>query len=59
MKDLVEHEYKSAPAVLWHYARRSVPNVDYPGIMKKEGSRVEGILYYSINERDILMLDAF
>ena len=55
---LVRGNYLSQKATLMGYARRSVKNDEYPVIFQAD-EFVEGVVYYDINEEDMITLDAF
>ena len=55
---LVKGNYLSQKATLMNYARRSVKNDEYPVIFQAN-ELVEGVVYYDINEEDMITLDAF
>ena len=55
---LVRGNYLSQKATLMGYARRSVKNDEYPVIFQAN-ELVEGVVYYDINEEDMITLDAF
>ena len=55
---LVKGNYLSQKAILKGYARRCVKEDEYPVIFQGE-EQVEGVVYYDINEEDLVTLDTF
>jgi gamma-glutamylcyclotransferase (GGCT)/AIG2-like uncharacterized protein YtfP len=58
-KSIVNREYSSDSAVLKVYARKKVKRKNYPGLIKRDGSKVEGMIYYDVSEEDFRNLDAY
>lgn len=56
---VVRGSHRSVPAVLEGYARHAVRGELYPGIVRRPGASVEGVLYLDVGEADIAVLDAF
>lgn len=55
---LVKGNYLSQKATLMGFARRSVKEDEYPVIFQAD-ELVEGVVYYDINEEDMVILDTF
>lgn len=55
---LVKGNYLSQKATLMGYARRCVKEDEYPVIFQAN-ELVEGVVYYDINEEDMITLDIF
>lgn len=55
---LVKGNYLSQKATLNGFARRSVKEDEYPVIFQAD-ELVEGVVYYDINEEDMVILDTF
>lgn len=51
--------FKSRDAVLHGFARYRIHGVHYPGIIFREGSSVEGKLYFDICDQSLGALDDF
>jgi hypothetical protein len=47
------------PAILQGFCRKKARNVDYPGIIRKEGSSIRGMAVIGLTERHIKRLDIF
>jgi gamma-glutamylcyclotransferase (GGCT)/AIG2-like uncharacterized protein YtfP len=58
-KSIVSGDYASDSAILNGYARKKVKRKNYPGLVERDGSKVEGMLYYDISEEDFRKLDAY
>ena len=58
-ESIISGNYSSESAVLKGYARKKVKRKDYPGLIKHDGLKVEGMNYYDISEEDFRKLDAF
>lgn len=57
-RKLVQGNYLSQKATLKGYARRSVKDDEYPVIFEANET-VEGIVYYDVNDTDMVTLDTF
>jgi len=51
--------YPSKKAVLSGYARYRVKMEDYPGIIVSPGDRVEGVVYFDVDDTHVHRLDLF
>jgi gamma-glutamylcyclotransferase (GGCT)/AIG2-like uncharacterized protein YtfP len=58
-ESIISGNYSSESAVLKGYARKKVKRKDYPGLIKHDGSKVEGMIYYDISEEDFRKLDEY
>ncbi|WP_293776674.1 gamma-glutamylcyclotransferase family protein [uncultured Oxalicibacterium sp.] len=56
---VVRGRYRSAPAMLPGYARHAVEGETYPGMVQQSDSAVNGVLYFDVDEADLLALDVF
>ncbi len=59
MRDVSGGTWESTVAVLEGYQRRGVRDEKYPGIVRSDEGRVEGVLYLNISEHAIHRLDLF
>ena len=56
---VVRGNHRFARATADGYACFSVRDEIYPGLVKRPGSRVEGVVYFDIDATDLAALDAF
>lgn len=56
---VVRGRYRSEPAVAADYIRLAIAGVDYPGMIARVGASVPGVLYFDVDARDMVALDAF
>lgn len=56
---VVQGRYRSLPAQLQGYVRLVVRGVSYPGIVEREGAKVDGLLYLDVVAADLDRLDRF
>lgn len=59
MQAVTGMSYPYVPASLDNFARYKLRNRIYPGIVPCPGSRVEGVVYCSVNHESLMKLDAF
>ncbi len=59
MEVVTGRKFKSMDALLYGHVRCRIRDVLYPGIAKKEGSRVRGKVYRNIDDETMNRLDAF
>ena len=59
MSVLIERELETAPAKLSGYSRQGITGKVYPGIVRRDGSSVDGVLYLSLDPVSLAILDAF
>lgn len=52
-------DYRSAPATAQGYARYTLADDTYPGMIVSESATVEGVLYFDVDAQDLAVLDAF
>jgi gamma-glutamylcyclotransferase (GGCT)/AIG2-like uncharacterized protein YtfP len=52
-------DYESCKGTLVGYTRKYVKNNVYPGIYQSQGERVEGVVYYSVTNTDMELLNKF
>lgn len=56
---VVRGRYRSVPAMLPGYARYAVEGETYPGMVRQSDAAVNGVLYFDVDEADLLALDVF
>src|SRR5690606_12204581 len=56
---VVRSEYRSAPALLPGFARYAVSGETYPGLVRQAGAAVNGVVYFDVDDADLLTLDVF
>lgn len=56
---VVRGRYRSLPAVLQGYAALRIRDADYPGLVRREGSQVKGLVYFDVSAADLRRLDRF
>ena len=56
---VVRGRYRSVPAMLPGYARYAVEGETYPGMVQQSDSAVNGVLYFDVDDADLLTLDVF
>ena len=56
---VVEGDYRSRCARLDGHARFEVRDQTYPGMVARQNSQVEGVLYLDVNDADLARLDHF
>lgn len=56
---VVRGRYRRAAAVLAGHARYAIVDACYPGMVRKIGASVEGVLYFDVDQPDLARLDAF
>jgi len=59
MAQVTGRTFPCTDAVLHDYGRYRIRNEVYPGIVFRKGSRVEGKLYFNIDDEALARLDAF
>ena len=53
------NKYESSKAVIQGFVRRHRKGKVYPGIIKMENSKVEGLVHFDIKEEDVAILHNF
>lgn len=56
---VVQGRYRFSPAVVHGYARFAIAGETYPGMVARAGATVSGVLYFDVDARDVVALDAF
>ncbi len=56
---LVSEKYMPQKSILNGYCRKAIIGEHYPGIVKKDASRVEGVLYTNVSPKDLNKLDEY
>ncbi|MGD9969577.1 MAG: gamma-glutamylcyclotransferase family protein [Sulfuricurvum sp.] len=56
---MVQGRYRRIKAGLRGFERYSVLHEEYPGILPSPHARVEGIVYFDVDESDLAVLDDF
>ena len=59
MEAVTGRRSRSRPAVLKGYARYGFRRRVYPGLVREDGERVEGVLYLAVDDRSLMLLDEF
>lgn len=57
--NVVKGDYEFETFEIHGFERRALRERAYPGLIRKEGSKVSGVLYKSISEYDMELLDHF
>ena len=58
-RQVVNGDYRSAPAMLHHHQRHALTGLSYPGVVPAPDLQVAGRLYFDVAAADIARLDAF
>lgn len=58
-EQVVLGKYQATTATLADYARYAVKGQTYPGVIPEAGKRVKGLVWLSVEQSDIALLDAF
>ena len=58
-RQVVNGDYRSAPATLHHHQRHALTGLSYPGVVAAPDIRVDGRLYFDVSAADLARLDAF
>lgn len=56
---IISSRHRKVPAQLHGFARYSVAGETYPGLRKETNNKVDGLLVYGLNKKDIAALDRF
>lgn len=56
---VVRGKYQCTPAWLNGHVRREIAGELYPGVVRKEGSRVRGLVWLGVEQTDLALLDSF
>jgi gamma-glutamylcyclotransferase (GGCT)/AIG2-like uncharacterized protein YtfP len=56
---VVQGAYRSASARLEQYVRLAIAGATYPGMLRRNGSSVDGVVYFDVSPPDIAALDTF
>ena len=59
MEAVTGRKFENTMAMLSDYARFSVRGQVFPGVIPKQGEKVEGRIYFNLNETDLILLDTF
>jgi gamma-glutamylcyclotransferase (GGCT)/AIG2-like uncharacterized protein YtfP len=59
MQYVTGQDFRNEPALLKDYVRYKLTAASYPGITQKEGSEVEGTVYFDIDEAALYKLDVY
>lgn len=54
-----QQNYETVKGTLKNYSRRHVKERIYPGLIVDPGNEVQGVLYKSVSEEDVSILDNF
>lgn len=56
---VVRGAYRSCPAMAHGFARHAIAGETYPGMIRRDGANVPGMLYFDVGPDDIAALDTF